>query len=59
MVGNCEDISIRTKDGLIELQFMFRLYDKERVRDNGKQIRNLKRQLYSREYLMRMFDEME
>lgn len=45
------DLSIQSKDGMLEMKFMLRLYEKEKVADYSKAIRKLKEQIYTPEYL--------
>lgn len=45
------DLSIQAKENMLELKFMFNLYEKEKVADHSKEIRKLQEQIYTPEYL--------
>lgn len=55
MLECSDDLFICAKDGLTELQFIFRLYDKEQVEDNSQEIKNLQKQLFTKPYFERMY----
>lgn len=50
MIDLSEDIFISNKNGLIELQFMFHLYDNVKIADHSEQIDELESQIFSPEY---------
>lgn len=51
MIDLSEDIFISNKNGLIEIQFMFHVYDNVKIADYSDRINELESQIYSPEYL--------
>lgn len=51
MIDLSEDIFISNKNGLVEIQFMFHIYDNEKIADYSDRINELESQIFSPEYL--------
>jgi len=51
MVDLSEDFFISQKDGMIEIQFLFHVYDTEKIADYSDRIEEIERQVFSPEYL--------
>lgn len=50
MLAHTEDFYIASKDGLVELQFIFHLYDETKVADHSEEIKKLQEQIYTKEF---------
>lgn len=46
-----DDLTIQAKENMLEMKFMFHLYEKEKVADHSDEIRKLEEQIYSPKYL--------
>lgn len=57
MLMYVDDFFINAKDGLTELKFLFRLYDEKQVADNSKEIKNLRKQLFTTEYFQQVYSD--
>lgn len=57
MLALTEEYFIGSKDGLVELQFIFHLFDKKKISDYSEGIDCLKKQIFSPEYIEMMMDE--
>ena len=50
MLAHTEDFYIASKDGLVEVQFIFHLYDEKKVADHSDEIKKLQEQIYTKEF---------
>lgn len=55
MLAYTDDFFISADDRLIELHFLFHIYDQKQVEDHTEEIRNLQKQLHTKSYFDRMF----